>query len=455
MDARPTSPLTTPFRDIYTVSRLNREVKALLEGGFPALWIEGEISNLARPASGHLYFCIKDASAQIRCALFKSQARALRTALRDGMHVLVRARVSLYEGRGEFQLVVEHVEDSGEGALRRAFEALKARLAAEGLFDTAHKKSLPMLARRIGVITSPSGAALRDILTTLRRRFPAIAILLYPVSVQGDGAAEKIAAAIHLASKRNECDALIVARGGGSLEDLWPFNEEIVARAIYACRIPVISGVGHETDVTIADLVADVRAPTPTAAAEVLSPSQAHWLGQFEQYQIRLTRLMERRLHESAQRLDWLGGRLLRPDQRLVLTTQRVAALHQRLRHAATAAQRSAIHLVATRRMRLLALSPAARLVGLRQRLGHAQQRLHAAFAHGLSHHAGQLQTAARRLHALSPLATLARGYAIVSRIDDGAILRRAADARPGERLRARLAQGALVCKVERVEDEK
>lgn len=439
---------------IYTVSRLNREVKSLLEDGFPALWVEGEVSNLARPASGHFYFCLKDASAQIRCALFKNQARVLPVAPKDGMHVLVRARVSLYEGRGEFQLIIEHVEDSGEGALRRAFEALKLRLAREGLFDSAHKKKMPSLAHRIGIVTSPTGAAIRDILITLRRRFPAIAILLYPVPVQGEGAAEKIATMIHLASDRNECDALIVARGGGSLEDLWPFNEEVVARAIFACRLPVITGVGHETDVTIADLVADLRTPTPTAAAEVLSPSQATWLAQFEHFDLRLLRLMERLLSESAQKLDWMNARLVRPDRRLALMQQRLRSLSKRLVIAQAAHFQRVVQVLATQRTHLRILAPSSRIKALRQRTAYDDQRLRAAFARNLSDRAGRLQNAVQRLHALDPLATLARGYAIVSRVSDNAVLRKAQDARAGELIRARIADGALICTVERIEDE-
>ena len=305
----PISPATTPSRDVYTVSRLNREAKVLLEGSFPPIWIEGEISNLSRPASGHVYFSLKDAQAQVRCAFFRQHRRLLGITLKDGLHILARARVSLYEGRGDYQIIIEYMEDAGEGALRRAFDALKQRLLQEGLFDVAHKKPLPRLPRRLGIITSPSGAVLHDILTTLRRRFPGIAVLVYPVPVQGEGAAEKIADAIRFAGKRGDCDALILARGGGSLEDLWAFNEEIVARAIYTCTIPIVSGVGHETDFTIADMVADARAPTPTAAAEMLSPDQQEWLAQFARFEARLLTGIQGQLRSHQQHLDWLGAR--------------------------------------------------------------------------------------------------------------------------------------------------
>ncbi|HND99538.1 MAG TPA: exodeoxyribonuclease VII large subunit, partial [Plasticicumulans sp.] len=266
-----------PARDIVSVSALVRQARGLLEMNLPMLWVEGEISNLARPASGHLYFTLKDEFAQVRCAMFRTRALLLREAPANGRQVLVRARVTLYEARGEFQLVVESLEPAGEGRLRRAFEALRARLEAEGLFDAAHKRAIPRLAQRIGVLTSPAGAALRDVLTTLARRAPQIPVIVYPVPVQGDGAAAKIIAMLKTAAARAECDVLLLVRGGGSLEDLQAFNDEALARAVRACPIPVIAGIGHETDVSITDLVADLRAATPTAAAVAASPDTADW----------------------------------------------------------------------------------------------------------------------------------------------------------------------------------
>ncbi|HET8701334.1 MAG TPA: exodeoxyribonuclease VII large subunit, partial [Nitrococcus sp.] len=257
-----------PSRDVYTVSRLNQEVRLLLEQALPLLWVEGEISNLSQPRSGHLYFTLKDEAAQVRCAMFRNRGLYLRFQPKESLHVLVRARISLYAPRGDFQLIVEHMESAGDGALRRAFEALKSRLAKEGLFAAEHKRPLPALPRRLGIITSPSGAALHDVLTVLRRRFPAIRVLVYPVTVQGAQAPREIAAMIRLAAHRREVDALLLTRGGGSLEDLWAFNDEAVARAVYDCTLPIVSAVGHEIDTTIADLVADQRAPTPSAAAE-------------------------------------------------------------------------------------------------------------------------------------------------------------------------------------------
>lgn len=342
------------------------------------------------------------------------------------------------------------MEDAGEGALRRRFEVLKARLAQEGLFDLKHKKPLPVLPKRIGIITSPSGAALHDILSTLNRRFPAIAVLLYPVPVQGEGAAEKIAAAVALASARAECDALIIARGGGSLEDLWPFNEEVVARAIFACPIPVVSGVGHEVDFTITDLVADVRAPTPTAAAEMLSPEQTKWMAQFRQQELRLLRLMQQGLSESQQRLDWLSARLIRPDEFIRFMQQRLQALARRLRFSKIAVLNKTSALLAAQRARLHARSPLARLQTLRLRCRHDQEKLIAAGRYTVRHHQQRLQHAAQGLNTLSPLATLERGYAILQR-EDTTVVRAANQVKPGERLHARLRSGSLDCRVEKV----
>ena len=273
-----TPPPAAPAREIFTISQLNAQARMLLERGLGSVWLEGEISNLARPASGHWYFSLKDESAQVRCAMFRNRSMLVRFPVKDGARVLARGRVSLYEARGEFQVVIDHLEEAGEGALRRRFEELKRKLLAEGLFEATLKKPLPTLPRRIGVITSPTGAALRDILHVLRRRFPAVPVLVYPVAVQGEAAPREIVQALQLAAARRECDVLILARGGGSLEDLMAFNEESVARAIHACGIPIISGVGHETDVTIADFVADERAPTPSGAAERSVPDSAEYL---------------------------------------------------------------------------------------------------------------------------------------------------------------------------------
>jgi exodeoxyribonuclease VII large subunit len=446
-------PLSTAERNIYSVSRLNREAKALLEGSFPLIWVEGELSNLSRPASGHLYFTLKDAQAQVRCALFRGNQRGLATSPRDGMQVLVRARVSLYEGRGDYQLIVDSLEEAGEGALRRAYELLRNRLAQEGLFDPVHKQPLPRLPKRIGLITSPSGAVLHDILTTLQRRFPAIPVLLHPVPVQGEGAAGKIAAMIALAGQRRDCDVLILARGGGSLEDLWAFNEEIVARAIHACPIPVVCGVGHETDVTIADFVADARAPTPTAAAEMLSPHQRDWLAALDHKQQRLVRLWQDRLYNAQQHVDHLAARLVHPRARLERLNERFAALFRHLQTAQRAQLARTRHRLAALHGRLLRQAPLARVREQQQRGRHLRDRLGQALAHRLERARERAAHAAQTLDALSPLSTLARGYAILTGAD-GQVLRQARQARPGDRVHARLAQGALDCRVENVHEK-
>ena len=395
-----------------------------------------------------MYFSLKDAGAQVRCALFRGSRRLLGFEPRDGLHVLARARVSLYEGRGDFQLIVEYLEEAGEGALRRAFEVLKQRLAQEGLFESARKKPLPRLPKRIGLITSPSGAVLHDIVTTLRRRFPAIAVRLYPVPVQGAGAAEKIAAAIRLAGERKDCDALIVARGGGSLEDLWAFNEEAVARALYACPLPVVAAIGHETDFTIADFVADARAPTPTAAAEMLSPDWREWFGAFRQCAQRLEQLLQDRLQRANQHVDWLSARLIHPRQRIELFRQRLHGLSLRLQ-LVQAGQRQLAHVrLMELAARLHRLSPAPRLRALAQQRQHLRQRLQGGMRHALASADERLRHLAQTLHTLSPLATLDRGYAIV-RQDDNTVIREARSVKRGEHVRAQLARGWLDCRVE------
>ncbi|MFQ5757865.1 MAG: exodeoxyribonuclease VII large subunit [Acidiferrobacterales bacterium] len=441
-----------PVHDIYSVSRLNGTAKQILEQGFPPfVWVEGEVSNVARPASGHIYFSLKDDRAQVRCALFRPQLRSLDSVPQNGIQVLVRARVSLYEGRGEFQLIVEHLEEAGEGALRRALDALKRRLGEEGLFDIAHKKKLPRLPRRIGLITSPSGAVVHDIVITLRRRFPAIPVLLYPIPVQGEDVAPRIAAAIRLASQRQDCDALILARGGGSLEDLWAFNEEPVARALFECRIPIVCGVGHETDVTIADLVADVRAPTPTAAAELLSPDQREWRGYFEQKAARLERLIQDAVSARQQKLDWLTARLVHPKQRIALSLERLANLERQLQSALMARLGMASNRCLELSARLDRLSPQARIDALGIRFEHCIGRLLAAMRHALERQQQRLRRAAQSLNNLSPLSTLERGYAIVEKSATKQIIRNAHDVRTGEHVDARLAYGRLHCVVKDV----
>jgi exodeoxyribonuclease VII large subunit len=444
------SPGVRPDRDIYSVSRLNREVRVLLERGFGSLWLEAEISNFARPSSGHWYFSLKDAGAQVRCCMFRQRNMLLGFAPRDGQKVLVRARIGLYEPRGEYQLLIDHMEDAGLGALKRQFDELAAKLAAEGLFAPERKRPLPALPKRIGVITSPSGAAIHDILHVLARRFAAIPVLLYPVAVQGAAAAAEIVAALKLAGRRAECDVLILARGGGSLEDLWAFNDEALARAIGACPIPVVSGIGHEIDFTIADFAADVRAATPSAAAEIVAPDAEEWAASLRRLRERLQRALRQRIDTHRERLRWLIGRaeLVNPEARLAQQGQRLDELEQRASRALRqilADRRSALGLSVSR---LWQLSPAARLQGTAARHAALFARLRAAGLQQLNRARERLAPLVRTLNAVSPLATLDRGYAIVS-LEGGAILRDAKDATAGTIIEARLSQGRIRAKVE------
>lgn len=438
-------------RVIYRVSDLNREARFVLSEHFGTIWVEGEISNLAAPSSGHLYFTLKDADAQVRCAMFRASTRNLDFQPENGGHVLVRAQVGLYEPRGDYQLIVDYMEAAGDGALRRAFEALKRRLDAEGLFDQAHKKPIPVLPRRIGVITSPSGAAVRDILSVLKRRFPALPVIIFPVKVQGSEAKQEIARAIAWADHLRLCDVLILARGGGSLEDLWAFNEEIVARAIYRCATPIIAGIGHEVDVTIADLVADLRAPTPSAAAEAASPDRAEWLTRFGRIEAQLRHHASHALMQRSRTLAFLSKRLQQahPEKRLQAHAQRLDELELRLRRAirSSLSQREArLHTLRAEVMRhhprqsVLLLEARQRQLG--QRLGTSMRRL-----------LQQLQQRSivlgEKLHAVSPLATLARGYAIVMTEADRRIVRDYRDVKRNELLETRLAHGTVLSRVE------
>ncbi|WP_440995752.1 exodeoxyribonuclease VII large subunit [Arhodomonas sp. SL1] len=438
-------------RDVYTVSRLNQEVKLLLESGFPLLWVEGEVSNLAQPRSGHIYFSLKDGDAQVRCAMFRNRNIRLRFRPADGTQVLARVRVSLYPARGEFQLIVEHMEPAGDGALRRAFEQLKARLEREGLFDEAHKQPLPERIRRLGVVTSPTGAAIRDVLQVLRRRFPAIHVIVYPVAVQGEGAAEAIAARLAEVGRRNEVDALLVTRGGGSLEDLWAFNEEVLARAIHACPLPVVSAVGHEVDITISDLVADRRAPTPSAAAELLSPDGEALRQATSECARRLADAVHRHHRHHARALETLRHRLMlqHPGRRLQERAQRLDELDGRLQAALRRRLGERRSRLDQLRLRLSQQDPRRRIPERRRRGDELRERLHNAAHQVVQRRRLALQHQLHALQAVSPLATLERGYAIVTTADGHRPLRDVTQIAPGEAVINRLARGELVCRVE------
>jgi exodeoxyribonuclease VII large subunit len=440
---------------IYTVSQLNHETSQLLGEHFFAIFVEGEISNLSVPASGHCYFTLKDSNAQVRCAMFRSQQRRSFKP-ENGKHVLVKAQVSLYEPRGDYQLIVEFMEEAGAGALQRAFDALKVKLSEEGLFSALHKKNLPVLPKAIGVITSPSGAAIRDILTVLRRRFAAVPVIIYPVAVQGENAKFEIAKAIANANNDNQCDVLILARGGGSLEDLWAFNEEQVARAIYASRIPVISGVGHETDVTIADFVADLRAATPSAAAEHATPDQLQWLQKFKDFEVRLQEQSLRLIRQHQQKIDWLAGRLQQqhPRQKLVHNQQRLNLLENQLHKAVRQKLVHSHQRVDSQIAGLWQYSPLSAIRRHQQKQAYLSERLYSAIKNRLKDKNQQLLKASHTLHTVSPLATLNRGYALVTELDSGRIIRSNEQLKAGDKLITRLANGRFTSRVEVLHDD-
>jgi len=441
--ARRSNVIEAPMRDIYTVSRLNLEARRLVESGFPPLWVEGEISNLARPRSGHLYFSLKDERCQVRCAMFRMQNRHLDFEPVNGMQVLAQVRVGLYPERGEFQLVVHYLEEAGAGALRRAFEALKQRLGNAGLFDDEAKRPIPRVPACIGIVTSPTGAALRDILTVMRRRFPGVHAILYPVPVQGSGAAARIAEMLDRAAARAECDVLVLARGGGSIEDLWCFNEEAVARAIHRCPIPLVTGIGHEIDFTIADFVADRRAPTPSAAAEMITPDALQWRDDLERARLRLGRMMRRSIEERRARLSLLRRALPDPQRRVQDLSQRLDGLLARSQRALWRTAERRRDTLRALLSRLHGQAPATVVRAYRIRAGVLRSRLDRGMKYGLEKRRAQIRSLQRALAAVGPQQTLDRGYAIVSR-RDGSVLRDATQVEPGEPIEARLARGRL-----------
>lgn len=434
-----------------TVSQFNRQVQGLLEGGMPLCWIEGEISNLVTPASGHLYFTLKDDESQVRAAMFRNRGRLLTLKPRNGMQVRLRARPTLYLPRGDYQIIVEHIEEAGLGALQRAFETLKTQLAAEGLFAAERKRPIPAFPQAIGIVTSASGAAIHDIVTVLRRRAPWISLVLYPTLVQGRDAARDIAAAIACANRRAEVDVLIVGRGGGSLEDLWAFNEAIVARAIAGSTIPVISAVGHETDVTIADFVADLRAATPSAAAERVAPPRDQLLARTDAALRTLARHLRGVLQEASARVALARKGLVRPDHQLREYRQLFDELDlraQRAMRTQLTAEKTSVTVLA-RRLRQAA--PDRTLPEHAEQVLDIRVRLARALAGSVQRQRLALEAQAARLHTVSPLATLARGYAIVQS-DDERVIRQVTDVRVGDRVRAKLIDGSLDCRVERIQ---
>jgi exodeoxyribonuclease VII large subunit len=440
---------------VLTPSQLNTLARDLLEGAFPLVLVEGEIGNLSRPGSGHLYFTLKDARAQVRCALFKPKSQWLKFAPREGLRVVARGRLTLYEARGDYQLVLDTMEEAGEGALRRAFDDLKARLQAEGLFDAARKRPLPAFVQRLAVLTSPSGAVIRDIASVLRRRFPLLDVELLPVPVQGDGAAAQIRTLLQRADDSGRYDVILLARGGGSLEDLWAFNDEALARAIAASRTPVVSAIGHETDFSLADFAADLRAPTPSAAAELLVPDAVTLATRLQGLQRQLANANAQALRQRMQRADraFLRLQALRPQARLAASAARARQAQARLANAMQRRlerERGALrHAEAI----LRASHPHRRLQQARARLDAVRGRPQALLAQRLQQAALQLRGLARSLHAISPLATVARGYSILQHVD-GRVVRSVADVAIDDPLQARLQDGRLRVRVESKESE-
>ena len=433
---------------ILTVSELTLLVRDRLEQGFPEVWIEGEVSTLRSPASGHLYFTLKDAQCQIRTVLFRSQAQRLRFALREGLQVVVRGRLTVYEPRGEYQVVLDYLEPKGAGALQLALEQLKEKLAREGLFDESRKRPLPFLPRRVGLVTSLSGAAIRDMLVVLGRRCPSLDVLICPVPVQGEGAAPKIAAAIRTLSASGKVDVMIVGRGGGSMEDLWCFNEEVVVRAIAASRVPVVSAVGHEIDVTLADFAADYRAPTPSAAAEAVAPVLADLVRAVADLRARLERVMETRLILIRHRVDdarQVVSRLLLPVQR---QAQRLDDLSDRLGQSFQASLAKLGRRWLTVRHGLGLASPVGRVRATLVLVPQYMKRLEQRVRSRLALRRQTVTSLMGALDGLSPLAILARGYSIVQTVPEGTVVRRADQVAVGDEVSAKLASGRLLCVV-------
>lgn len=431
--------------DIYTVSRLNSEVRLTLELQFRQLWLVGEVSNFVAASSGHWYFSLKDQAAQVKVAMFKTSNRNAVFTPRNGQQVMVRARISVYEPRGEYQLLADFIEPAGDGLLRQQYEQLKAKLAAEGLFAPERKKPLPANTRKIGVITSPTGAAIRDILTVLQRRAPALEVIIYPSLVQGAQAAADLTAALQLAIRRNECDVLIIGRGGGSLEDMWCFNDEMLARTIAFCPIPIVSAVGHEIDFSISDFVADVRAATPSAAAELVSPDQQHQLTQLLQLKQRLAQSMRQRLGFAAQQFLHQHSKLqlLHPARRLQQQQQRLDELQIRLSQAMQQRLARKAQQLQLQQTSLALVSPQQRLQRQQLQLQQLQQQLQQAMARQQQKQLQRWQRLSGQLHIVSPLATLQRGYSIVFD-EQNQVLKSVQQVQPAQKIQIRLHDGAV-----------
>lgn len=440
-------------RYVFTVSSLNSAARELLECQFPAVWVEGEISNFSCPSSGHWYFSLKDAGAQLRCAMFKGNNMRLGFVPKDGQHVVVRGRLSIYPARGDYQLIADVVEDAGEGALKRAYEILFKKLQAEGLFEERYKKSIPTIPSCVGVITSPTGAAIRDILHVLKRRFPALPVIIYPTAVQGEAAAPQLVKAIERANQHKACDVLIVARGGGSLEDLWAFNEEAVARAIFASELPIVTGVGHEIDFTIVDFVSDKRAPTPSAAAEIVSPDQEHWMLQLSKQLERLLNCTKQKLFHKKAILENVMKRLqlAHPRRKLQELSQRLDHLEFKLRIAIESHIKHYLLKMKMLEQALYQHNPQHHLIRLKEKLSTLSLQLEKTILRNLQNRSQSLVALARTLDTISPLATLGRGYAIAFN-KEGKNIQSVTELAPMQTMLIRLKDGKIECTINELE---
>jgi exodeoxyribonuclease VII large subunit len=454
------SALSTPrttnhFDSALTVSELNRQVKRMLEVSYAVVWIKGELTGLSKPRSGHWYFNLKDDKAQIRCAIFKGFNQRLKFQPKEGDLILARAKVSLYEGRGDYQLIVESMEPAGLGQLQAAFEALKLKLSQEGLFNPEHKKNIPIMAKKVVVITSASGAVIHDIISVSQRRFPLMEIILIPVSVQGEKAAQEVAKAIKFANLHKLAEVMIVGRGGGSLEDLWSFNEEVVARAIFDSEIPIISAVGHQVDFTIADLVADYRAPTPSAAAEKITADQYELMQRLDLTESRLSNLLSHKLKQCEERLVNQSKRLKHPGDALKEKAQKLIQFRQRIHQSMQHKLKLAAQQLETQRHTLRQLSPTAKIERHKQTINMQQERLFSLQKNQLKKFEHQLGLLAQTLHTASPLATLGRGYAILKKGSDSQsnsskVITSSNKVKAGDKIVATLKDGNIHCTVDR-----
>ena len=447
-----------PFENqehIYSISELNDEVASTLTEAFGVIWVEGEISNLMRSAAGHVYFSLKDESASVRCAMFRMQNQSLDFELRDGMQILARAKVGLYKQRGEFQLIVEYAEESGEGLLRQRFELLKQTLQKEGLFDELHKKPLPKMPKTIGLVTSPKGAAVQDIIKTIKRRYPIVRVIVYPTLVQGNEATKKIASAIDIANQRDECDVIIIARGGGSLEDLWCFNEELVARSIFHSKIPIISGIGHETDFTITDLVADLRAATPTAAAEIALPTTSEIVDHLNRYIFDITQLIDYKVNHFRHQLKSASLRMQasHPQSKLQFNMQKLDLINEKMQKLPMMQVRDLKNIFKICFSKLLASNPKINIEAERQNLEMKNMALSNAIIGLIESKRNRFSVMTAQLEGASPLQSLSRGYALVTN-EDGRNIKSVKKIKTGASVKTKLSDGSFISRVEKIDSD-